>query len=219
MMGPAAHLVELFSLICDAWPRCQLEAQKNSEAPKHKVFQLVLMGCEDWLPEGLEEMPTLNFNMVGSNGKQQILKMGPNGYITMIVQKEVHHVHKNLMGIFPVELAESTERRTKICTPSFGSFKYDTKENGPVWILGTPIFYEYQVGYNLASSPPSLSFSESPCGACSEDGELQDSAADSDTPAFLTRSRSVGQRSAAGRFPREMSGAPLVPDLDTSLPL
>jgi len=214
MMGPQSHIIELFSLICDAWPRCQQEAQKNSELPKHKVFQLVLLRCEDWLPEGLDEMPTLSFHVAGSSGKRQTLDMGPNGYITMIVKEEVHYVQKNLMGVFPVELVEHTGKMMKVCTPSFGSMKYNTQLNGPVWILGTPLFYEYQVGYDLTSSPPSLSFSGAPCGAC-EDGEIRDAP---NATAFLTRSRSIG-RSSARRMPREMSGAPRVPELDTTLPL
>jgi len=120
------------------------------------------------------------------------------------------------MGVFPLELLEHTGKTTKVCTPSFGSVKYHTKLNGPLWILGTPLFYEYQVGYDLTSSPPSLSFSDSPCGAC-EDGEIKDLAPNA--TAFLTRSRSIGRRSSARRMPRELSGPPRVPDLDTTLPL
>jgi len=218
MMGPKDQIIELFSLICDSWPTCQHEAQKNRLMPKHKLFQALLMRCGEWLPAGLEEMPTLKFHVAGTDGKEDILEIPPNGYIDEIVKEEVKYVRKNLMGVFPVELAEPTGRTLTVCTPAFGSMEYNTKANGPVWILGTPLFYEYQVGYELNANPPALSFSTAPCGACA-DGEIKDAP---NSTAFLTKSKAIlgaRGRSSAKRAPRKLSGPPRIPDLDTNLPL
>lgn len=60
--------------------------------------------------------------------------------------------------------------RKKICSPAFGELKYVTEQHGPVWVLGSPLFYEYEVGFHLAGSPPSMSFTSSatsPCTSCS----------------------------------------------------
>ena len=38
-----------------------------------------------------------------------------------------------------------------VCMPFFGEFDYDTAMNGPIWIMGTPLFYEYQVHYAWTS--------------------------------------------------------------------
>mmetsp|Transcript_133052 Transcript_133052/g.332090 ORF Transcript_133052/g.332090 Transcript_133052/m.332090 type:complete len:529 (-) Transcript_133052:58-1644(-) len=217
MMGPKEHLIELFGLICDAWPTCQREAQKQSNEPKHKVFQTLLMRCTEWLPGGLDELPTLKFHVAGSDGKEEILEMPSNGYIDEIIEEEVQYVRANLMGVFPVELVQPTGKFLTVCTPAFGTMDYNTQLNGPVWILGTPLFYEYQVGYELNSQPPGLSFSTAECGAC-EDGEIK--AAPNKT-AFLTKERSIlgGRHSRGQRLPRRISGPPRIPKFDTAVPL
>jgi len=219
-MGPKDHIAELFDTICDQWPKCAAKAaeEEAADVPKHKVFQSLLLHCEAWLESDgfLEAMPILSFHLVGAQGKTTEVKIPPAAYITELVVEEVKYVKKYLGGIFPVEVAVPTGKNRKVCTPSFGATKYNTKMNGPVWILGTPLFYEYQVGYDLSADPPSISFSTEPCGACRDGAEVE-AAADSKT-ALLTRSRSRLARSTPIR-PRPMTGEPLVPDLDTNLPL
>ena len=39
-----------------------------------------------------------------------------------------------------------------ICMPFFGEYDYETVQNGPIWIMGTPLFYEYEVHYVGASA-------------------------------------------------------------------
>jgi len=87
----------------------------------------------------------------------------------------------------------------------FGEMDYKTSSNGPVWILGTPIFYEYVVGYDMKASPPAMSFtsqSEQPCGSCKG---LVNLAMPEDT--IKTHS------------PRRIAGPPRVPQIDTTKPL
>ena len=36
--------------------------------------------------------------------------------------------------------------------PFFGEYDYETVQNGPIWIMGTPLFYEYEVHYVGASA-------------------------------------------------------------------
>ena len=56
--------------------------------------------------------------------------------------------------------------------------EYKTEQNGPVWILGTPVFYEYQVvvspGHaSVRSGCPALRLSARPSrGAVWEAGEI-----------------------------------------------
>lgn len=59
--------------------------------------------------------------------------------------------------------------------------EYETDLNGPVFILGSAFFYEFQVGYDLASKPPRISFKDAPCGSCDETTELASSKAKVDS--------------------------------------
>jgi len=63
----------------------------------------------------------------------------------------------------------------KVCAPAFGVMEYNTLTNGPVWILGTPFFYQFNVHFDLASDPPAVGFQsveDEPCGTCSSSGSF-----------------------------------------------
>jgi hypothetical protein len=88
----------------------------------------------------------------------------------------------------PMHVPESIRRlanRDKTCRPAFDVIDYPTAKNGPVWILGTPVFYAYKVGYGLKSEPPSISFTsvkDSPCGSCGSSNAAASLASDVVTP-------------------------------------
>mmetsp|Transcript_3282 Transcript_3282/g.6463 ORF Transcript_3282/g.6463 Transcript_3282/m.6463 type:complete len:577 (+) Transcript_3282:69-1799(+) len=187
IMAPKAHLKKLFENMCDAWPRCK-SASKGSNTPAHQVLQLLLFECDSWLSgensstattgaaneslPGLEELPTLTLHVVGADGTPQTLSLDPVDYILETEEEDLNLVVKNLFGVLPVALPLATGQRKKVCAPAFAVMEYNTKLNGPVWILGMPLFYKYQVGYNLVSEPPSVSFSDEPCGACENEAAL-----------------------------------------------
>lgn len=211
IMGPAEHLVHLFESICTAWPKCQKLAEANTE-PKIKVFENLLMKCGEWMTkEGLDELPTLNFYVAGADETEQVLNIDPSGYIMEILEDELHYVKKHLMGIFEYTAAEPTGKQITVCSPAFGKQDFKTEKNGPVWILGTPLFYQYQVGYDLETQPPAVSFLQEPCGACSN-GEAK-----VNKTAFLTDQRHSNKASA--KWPRRMSGPFRTPNIDPKQPL
>jgi len=185
MMAPKEHIPDLFASICDNWGRCKEAAEKDPFTPKHEVLQLELLQCENWLNEsGLEELPALHFHVVGSEGTKSTLSLPGSAYIIQTMRDEVHYVTKHLLGIFPIQIPVSTGEKKKVCTPAFASHDYNTSLNGPVWILGLPLFYKYQVGYDLHKEPPAISFLDEPCGSCSTNtGER--------TAAFVSQSRTV----------------------------
>merc|ERR1719324_2283573 len=89
------------------------------------------------------------------------------------MEEQMKIVQKNIMGM-PLKVPQKTGKRSKMCAPAFGTMEINTKDHGPVWIFGSPLFYEYNVGYDLDKSKPAISFSqtsETPCG-CSEDTSL-----------------------------------------------
>lgn len=44
---------------------------------------------------------------------------------------------------------ERSPERSSVCAPAFGPLNYPTKKNGPVWIMGLPLFFAYTVGYDV----------------------------------------------------------------------
>merc|ERR1719198_912039 len=103
-----------------------------------------------------------------------------------------------------------TGEQKKVCLPGFSEMDYNTVQNGPVFIFGTPFFYKYQVAYDLDSMPPSMSFKNAPCGVCDQDASFVS------THGKVTSS--LGQRYRNKR-PREIHGPERMPTIDVSRPL
>jgi len=151
---------------------------ETSGLEPHEALPAVLLRCEDWLGANTsvgsnagamlnKELPSLHFKLADDVGKPATVVLDPVDYIMETMSSEMMFVAEHLMGIFPRDLLEhATVQEKKVCVPAFGEMDYNTKVNGPVWILGTPIFYKYQVGYNMSSTPPGISFIEESCGTC-----------------------------------------------------
>merc|ERR1719171_2670190 len=112
---------------------------------------------------GLDELPPLHLHLAGSDGKKQTILLEGAAYIIETEEEEVHPVEKTFMGM-PVQVAEKTGNKTKVCAPAFGEMDMQTEAHGPVWILGSPLFYDYTVNYELNERKPALAFTKAPCG-------------------------------------------------------
>jgi len=234
-MAPKEHLLSLYESICDRWDRCNknytamtkaADAAKTAAikefnvdpfhiepASKAVIFQQLVLDCQHWLSEGkgLDELPAIHFHIGGANGTKQTLNLFGWSYIIETNEKEYKYIYKKIPGLGKLPMGKNFTGHThKVCSPAFSTMEYTTAENGPVWILGTPIFYEYQVGYDLAVKPPQISFSNSSCGAC---GKAKTSLISANTTTHKHRSHQ------SMRQPRKVNGPLRVARIDVNAPL
>lgn len=221
IMADEGQLNLLFGSICDSWGRCSRRAKNHPKMSKQDVLGELFMNCGKWLDNttGLNELPDLHFHVAGSDGRPQTLKLPGSAYVLETEQEEVQDVTKSLWGVFKVHFSKPTGKMVKTCMPAFGAHNYVTSSNGPVWIMGTPFFYQYQVGYDMAPKPPTIAFSDETCGTCSEGagGTL------SGNPRPLLFSKSAQRGHArvkhAAPQPRKLGGKIRLPNIDTTQPL
>jgi hypothetical protein len=212
---------------------------------KTDILQAVLADCESWMDEkdGLGELPPLHFHVQGSNGTRQTLSIPGHLYIMetpreLLEQQQVSHVQQqqptyvqlgktgiNATTLDNIPVSEVTPSvggsnvSGKVCAPALGEMEYQTRTNGPVWIFGTPLFYQYVVGYDVSTNPPSIAFSdqgETPCGTCDPTVQLWASPAsdfeDDDWEEMLLEKKETHR-------PIRVNGLPRMPRIDTSKPL
>lgn len=230
IMMPQAHLTLVLESICDGWDRCrenytaleQATQQAKDDfvgtygvdpfglevAAKADILTLVLQDCTNWMGDSdawLVDLPPLKLHVADKQGqKSSTLALSGRSYIMISEAEEQIPVYKEIEGIgkVPVGLKKTGVNKT-VCLPAFGPMDYFTQENGPVWIVGMPLFYEFTVGFEM-SSPTAVSFtpqSQAPCGSCDKKAGLVDS----------------GPRPV--RWPRRVSGPPRPPSIDTTQPL
>jgi len=209
LMGPAKQIEALFGSLCESWGRCQEARQsKFKDMSASHAFQHLLYDCASWMTDekGIDEVPSVFFTM-GSGDHQQKLELTSWAYIVETMQPVFKKVTKYLFGVIPVEINKPTSKIRKVCTPSFGVQQYQTIQNGPVWILGTPFFYQFKVGYSF--DKPSISFLSQKCSYCNE------------TKSSFISSQEVLHRSnlKPPRRMRSVNSEPRVPYFDTSIPL
>jgi hypothetical protein len=183
IMGPAEQVSQLEASICSEWPRC-----RASGTPSSYLFKKVLSNCSAWLTEhsGLEEVPSLFFRVRGTQGGEKQFELTSWAWVN----------EQEVAGLFGP---------AKVCTSALGTMEYATQKNGPIWIFGSPLFYEYEVGYDLQSRQ--ISLHSGGCAGCPT------SEADDHGPVSLASSV------ARGRRPRPMQGTPRAPYIDPKLPL
>jgi len=209
IMAPKAHLEVLFASICDEWPRCSSEREETGMS-KPSQFTQLLRDCGSWLDEhnGLAELPSLHFHITGSeSGQSETLELGAWAYVLETVEEEYDLAARHLADIVP-QKSTSDRSSNRVCSPAFGVMDMATQLNGDVWILGTPLFYAFNVNYNLDDSPPSIAFQDQPCGTCDDETHQE----------LLVE----GRRSdvvTSTRGPRQMRGAWRLPTIDVNGPM
>jgi len=201
MVGPPDHVEALMETICDQWDRCSknytalLRAEERAAEAITKIYgvnpfnmggmtkadvvQFLLLDCESWIDHGagLSELPDLHLHIVGSNDTEQTLTLTSSAYVMETPASKVEALQLNsfLSGKSRALNASGAGNRTgKVCSPAFNTADFNTDTNGPLWIIGTPLFYEFVVGYDAGADPPSMSFSsqkDTPCGSCHPEKE------------------------------------------------
>lgn len=166
MMGPKAHIMKLFSSMCDAWPRCRAayEDAKPEKLPKHEVFQKQLHSCTEWISmgDGLKELPSIHFHLQDQLGIKKTATLSPWAYV---VETDASEIGKSAVLLGDLATNASAVHPT-VCMPAFGVAEISSSSSGQVWLFGTPFFYDYVVTYDWTSQAPSVTFSQGPCGRC-----------------------------------------------------
>merc|ERR1719498_2097747 len=99
--------------------------------------------------QGVDEIPSIFIHVAGPEGKPQAVELSAWTYIVETSADFLNDVTTKIFGQRPSALLIETGKAEKICTASFGPQEMTTKENGPVWILGQPLFYSVSVAYDI----------------------------------------------------------------------
>lgn len=168
-------------------------AQANASFTGSGAFalQMLMEDCSSW-KTGVHlnaEMPTIKLHLEGADGTKQDVQLLPSSYVAEVTANAMVWTQKYLLGILPYWWPELEEDSS--CATLLGSAEYVGHQ---VWILGTPLFYNRRVHFDLGS-PPSVGFSDEPCGSCVS-GEYQNDIS-------LAQSQSAGMRQLRhpGRVP------------------
>eukprot|EP00439_Symbiodinium_sp_Y106_P086029 s529_g30.t2 len=182
------------------------EARPQKDYMKANVFLLLLEHCADWA-EGVDmdqELPKLNFHVAGLNGAQTELSLRPKNYI-MTATADINVPEMKTLGGLTFQIER--KKRGKVCMPAFQPAPFTTKLNGEVWIMGTPLFYEYTAHYDRGSADgkvkPSMAFThvhEEPCGRCQDNRIVRGG-----HPALTQTLAEVGAASGLNWIPVERS--------------
>lgn len=147
------------------------DSQGNFELPAALTLQLLLEHCEQWI-EKVDintEMPPLSFYVSGANGNKQEVKISPHNYV---LSKRMDVEVPSIKNVFGFKLNTKHLERKKVCTMAFTPTDYSTISDGQIWIMGTPLFYEYTAHYDRGSGAEdqvAMAFTrqdEEECGQC-----------------------------------------------------
>lgn len=182
ILGPEAQVRQLEASICKKWKRCN----NMPGGPSSERFRKLLHGCKHWLSdgeEGLLEIPSVFFHTKHAKGGVASFELTAWAWVIARGDKDGH---------------------TEECESAFGTMEQDymTQQNGPIWIVGSPLFYEFEVGYDMVSKEMALS--KGKCQACGRDSE---------------RTSNLVATSQRFKMPRRVSGQHRAPYYNTSIPL
>mmetsp|Transcript_21963 Transcript_21963/g.51391 ORF Transcript_21963/g.51391 Transcript_21963/m.51391 type:complete len:602 (+) Transcript_21963:72-1877(+) len=193
---------------------------------KGAAVQQLLMSCEEWLNtsttgskdgSGIHELPSLNFHLRGGNKKEQIVELSAWSWVSQMQAEEVNHTLQSVHGI-QVDVQKPTGKKRTVCAPIIAGMDFNTERNGPVWILGGPLYYEYTVGFNI--NDKSVHFTaggQEGCNACA--GGTVGSVLQGSSELALSRGTAVEKDSTvrvSSPLPRQMSGPWRRSTIDTS---
>eukprot|EP00929_Paragymnodinium_shiwhaense_P054063 TRINITY_DN27098_c0_g1_i1.p1 TRINITY_DN27098_c0_g1~~TRINITY_DN27098_c0_g1_i1.p1 ORF type:complete len:474 (-),score=74.65 TRINITY_DN27098_c0_g1_i1:83-1504(-) len=168
LMAPREHVAALLEALCDDWKPCSQAAARSREQPKAMLVQQLLMDCASW-QEG-SSPPSLYFHVADDEGKKAVVEVPSSAYVMTVDSSQLVEFlgNSSLAGFsFHTQIPGGQ----KICVPAFGELDYQTEVNGPVWILGLPLFRQNVVTYDLnAQQQPTIAFQSAPCAGCGAHG-------------------------------------------------
>merc|ERR1719433_1026733 len=149
--------------------------------PSSEAFRHLLFKCGDWLTEekGLLEIPSFFFHVKSGNGKPEAFELTAWAWVT---ETSIRGMDGSIK---------------KICRSSIKPIEYFTQKHGAVWIFGHPLFYEYNVGYDMSTKQ--ISLQKGQCEPCS------------------TEARPVSLTDSGRRWPRASHGEPRIPYYNVNL--
>mmetsp|Transcript_58137 Transcript_58137/g.101790 ORF Transcript_58137/g.101790 Transcript_58137/m.101790 type:complete len:501 (+) Transcript_58137:83-1585(+) len=169
MMGPKDQIHDLYAGLCSAWPRCDSVAQNHTMVPRSRIFTELLGACDDWLDEahdGILEVPPIILHLAGSDGRPRQVKLTAWSYVVKYLIPDMEFVKTHVEGLGDFEVIIPSDNIKTRCGPSIGEHEYTTRQNGPVWILGSPLFFENSLSYDISVQPPQIAINPGPCTTC-----------------------------------------------------
>jgi hypothetical protein len=193
------------------------DGQSPSGSLRASSFLTLLDNCDAWMKEsngtGLSELPDVNLQVKGEGGEPQTLSLAGFSYIYEVMEPDAARVRAPLRDIFPTEILNRTvDQNRKVCSPAFGAIEMTGHSSGPLWILGQPIFMQYQVGFSRGE-PLKMSFTQiKSCTACSGENAVAKPAT---SPSLLQISEEIGEPAVSKqRSPRMIRGPLRFPSFD-----
>lgn len=183
---PQEHLKSVAAAICDSWDRCKHNYTKFQEAKDAagdaaaKVYGINPFDLPDY-----SKADVLSFVLSDCNGFGQDVAdvMAELPDIKVVVSDAHSRKHVGLTipaasYVFQVDIAEEMGMADPSgaamgCMLGLSAMEYITEKNGPVWILGKPLFHEYEVLYDLGDNTIGFKHTDvEPCGICQAGKQL-----------------------------------------------
>lgn len=180
LLAPSEHVQQIYTSICNGWERCIEYVHDHNGTTPAKAFVDLLGDCDSWTNSSTQldqELPPLTFQVAGSEGVVQPAELKPSNYIGITHQEVSEIIVAKIFGV-TVKAIATKQLKKMVCTPMFGANVYNTAKHGPVWILGTPLFYALTVGFDITGKG-SISLENKACTKCGSPPALLASGMDS----------------------------------------
>lgn len=201
ILGPQDQIDILWEAICDNWPRCSQAAAAGDRDPsitKPHILYNLLKDCAEWMsPDdeaGVDEMPPIKMRLGGNPGQVQEIELSPFNYVMGTTVDVMRTIEEHVFGGTISVQIPTGEKRLQ-CSMAMSSHDYNTQKNGPIWILGSPLFFEYTVSFDNTPDAYALSFAKSQgscaMSACQEPSSLDATGERDDSPKHKTKRRAI----------------------------
>jgi hypothetical protein len=184
---------------------------------KTSAFMSLLDNCQEWMgkdksKDGLDELPQINFLLKGEGSEPKNYPLSAYAYVNEMEVDEVEQGRANLRELMPPEVMNRTAGKKKVCTPSFGAMTMNTRDHGPLWILGQPLFFQYNVNFDRQERTLALR-PQSTCTTCA--GQQTADAVQQAGPSQGASPSSFAEQwgRQEPRRPRLVTGAPRLPNI------
>lgn len=169
MIGSPNQVQELFSAICDNWDRCRRAASEHPNLEKSMMFHSVLESCSTWMDDAtpLDEMPSIKFHLAGAAGEKQEVELSAWSYVLKTRKPVLKKIRQKIFGDVNWGQYEVPAGSDEACTAAFSSHaSKHNSDKGALWILGSPLFFESTVSYDITTKPARISIHPGVCSAC-----------------------------------------------------